>query len=85
MKILIDIPEKTYQMIKSGFYDYGDMNLIIKNGKPLEYINAFINDIMYLWSNYDRPGFYFPEDLESDFFKIMKKWEGKEIKNEYYN
>ena len=35
MKIVIDIPEETYHKIKTGLYDYGDMNIIIKNGTPL--------------------------------------------------
>lgn len=35
MKIVIDLPEKMYHMIMAGFYDYGDMNLIIQNGTPL--------------------------------------------------
>jgi hypothetical protein len=36
MKLLIEIPEKTYHMINTGSYDYGDMNVIIQNGIPLE-------------------------------------------------
>lgn len=35
MQIVIDIPEKTYNMINAGLYDYGDMNVIIQNGTPL--------------------------------------------------
>lgn len=35
MKLLIEISEKTYHMINAGFYDYGDMNLIIQHGIPL--------------------------------------------------
>lgn len=35
MKLLIEIPEKTYHMINAGQYDYGDMNVIIQNGTPL--------------------------------------------------
>ena len=35
MKLIIDIPEKMYYMINAGFYDYGDMNLIIQHGIPL--------------------------------------------------
>lgn len=35
MKIVIEIPDKTYHMIKSNIYDYGDMNIIIQNGTPL--------------------------------------------------
>ena len=35
MQIVIEIPEKTYHMINAGFYDYGDMNVIIYNGTPL--------------------------------------------------
>jgi hypothetical protein len=35
MKLLIEIPEKMYHMINTGSYDYGDMNVIIKNGAPL--------------------------------------------------
>lgn len=35
MQIVIDIPEKMYHMINAGFYDYGDMNVIIQNGTPL--------------------------------------------------
>lgn len=37
MKVIIDIPEKMYYMINAGLYDYGDMNVIIKNGTPLKY------------------------------------------------
>lgn len=36
MKLIIDIPEKTYQKIKERIYDYGDMNVIIQNGTPYE-------------------------------------------------
>lgn len=36
MKIVIEIPEKTYQKIITGTYDYGDMNVIIQNGTPYE-------------------------------------------------
>lgn len=32
MKLIIDIPKKTYDMIMSNKYDYGDMNIIIQNG-----------------------------------------------------
>lgn len=35
MKIVIDIPSRTYEKILSNEYDYGDMNIIIQNGKPL--------------------------------------------------
>lgn len=35
MQIVIEIPEKMYHMINAGFYDYGDMNVIIQNGTPL--------------------------------------------------
>lgn len=35
MQVVIEIPEKTYHMINAGFYDYGDMNIIIQNGTPL--------------------------------------------------
>lgn len=35
MKLLIEIPDKTYHMIKHNKYDYGDMNIIIQNGTPL--------------------------------------------------
>lgn len=36
MKLLIEIPEKTYQKIIEGVYDYGDMNVIISRGIPYE-------------------------------------------------
>jgi carbohydrate-binding DOMON domain-containing protein len=36
MKLIIDVPDKTYHNIIDGFYDYGDMNVIIQNGTPLE-------------------------------------------------
>ena len=35
MKLVIGMPEKMYHMIIAGFYDYGDMNVIIQNGTPL--------------------------------------------------
>lgn len=35
MKIVIDIPEETYNKILKNEYDYGDMNMIIQNGTPL--------------------------------------------------
>ena len=35
MKIVIDLPYKTYCKILSGEYDYGDMNIIIRNGVPI--------------------------------------------------
>ena len=35
MQIVIEIPEKMYHMINAGFYDYGDMNMIIQNGISL--------------------------------------------------
>ena len=35
MQIVIEIPEKMYHMINAGFYDYGDMNVIIQNCTPL--------------------------------------------------
>ena len=34
MKLLIEIPEKTYHKIIEGTYDYGDMNVIFQNGTP---------------------------------------------------
>ena len=33
VKIVIDIPDRTYEKILSNEYDYGDMNIIIQNGK----------------------------------------------------
>lgn len=36
MKLWIEIPEKTYQKIIEGVYDYGDMNVIIQHGIPPE-------------------------------------------------
>ena len=35
MKVVIDIPEKTYNRILNNEYDYGDLNVIIQNGTPL--------------------------------------------------
>jgi len=35
MKIVIELPDKTYHMINAGYYDYGDMNVIIQNGTQL--------------------------------------------------
>ena len=43
MKLLIEIPDKTYRMIKNNKYDYGDMNIIIQNGTPLDNIRERIN------------------------------------------
>ena len=45
MKLIIDIPEKMYHMINAGFYDYGDMNVIIQNGTPIP-DNATNGDII---------------------------------------
>ena len=36
MQLLIEIPDKTYRMIKNNKYDYGDINIIIQNGTPLD-------------------------------------------------
>lgn len=35
IELVIKIPEKMYHMINAGFYDYGDMNVIIQNGTLL--------------------------------------------------
>lgn len=35
VEIVIKLPDKTYHMINAGYYDYGDMNLIIQNGTVL--------------------------------------------------
>lgn len=35
IELVIKLPEKMYHMINAGFYDYGDMNVIIRNGTPL--------------------------------------------------
>lgn len=35
VEIVIKLPDKTYHMINAGYYDYGDMNLIIQNGMIL--------------------------------------------------
>lgn len=43
MKLLIEIPDKTYRMIKNNKYDYGDINIIIQNGTPLDNIRESIN------------------------------------------
>lgn len=43
MKLLIEIPEKTYRMINAGLYDYGDMNVIIQNSIPLDKIRERIS------------------------------------------
>jgi hypothetical protein len=43
MKLLIEIPEKMYHMINTGQYDYGDMNVIIQNGIPLDKIKDRIS------------------------------------------
>ena len=42
----------------------------------------FINDIISIWDNYKKPDKqpYWPEDLEEDFFNIMRKWEDREKK-----
>lgn len=44
MRLMIDIPDKTYRMIKANKYDYGDMNIIIRNGIPLDKIKAEIEE-----------------------------------------
>ena len=43
MKLLIEIPEKTYRMINAGLYDYGNMNVIIQNSIPLDKIRERIS------------------------------------------
>lgn len=43
MKLLIEIPEKMYHMINTNYYDYGDMNVIIQNGIPLDQIRERIS------------------------------------------
>lgn len=49
MKLIIDIPDKTYHKIIDGTYDYGDMNVIIQNGTPLDKIRKevmeYIDDL----------------------------------------
>lgn len=35
IELVIKLPEKMYHMMNAGFYDYGDMNVIIRNGTPL--------------------------------------------------
>jgi len=42
MKLVIDIPEKMYNKINTGLYDYGDMNIIIQNGIQLPKGHSFI-------------------------------------------
>ena len=42
MKLIIEIPDKTYHKIIDGTYDYGDMNVIIQNGTPLDDVKAEI-------------------------------------------
>lgn len=42
IELVIKLPEKTYHMINAGFYDYGDMNVIIQNSIPLDKIRAEI-------------------------------------------
>ena len=44
MKLIIEIPEKMYHMINAEFYDYGDMNIIIRNGTPLDKLSAELYD-----------------------------------------
>ena len=51
MKLLIEIPEKTYHMINAGQYDYGDMNVIIRNGTPLDDVKAEIAENICLTDN----------------------------------
>lgn len=36
MKLLIEIPDKTYDKIIDNSYDYGALNIIIQNGKPIK-------------------------------------------------
>lgn len=42
LKLLIEIPNKTYRMIKNNKYDYGDMNIIIQNVTQLNNIRERI-------------------------------------------
>ena len=45
MKIVIDIPSRTYERILSNKYDYGDMNIIIQNGTPLPKHHGRLADV----------------------------------------
>lgn len=40
MKLIIDIPEKTLEKINTEICDYGDMDIIIHNGTPLNILRA---------------------------------------------
>lgn len=55
MKIVIDIPEKTYLKILNNQYDYGDMNIIIQNGVTLPENHGRLideNDILKPFNKY---------------------------------
>ena len=60
MKVLIDLPDKTYHKINKNVYDYGDMNVIIQNGTPIP-DNATNGDIMKI---------IFPQDKLIDDIKV---------------
>ena len=44
MKLIIDIPEKLLQKINTEICDYGDMNIIIHNGTPLDILRGELYD-----------------------------------------
>lgn len=59
MKLLIEIPEKMYHKINAGFYDYGDMNLIIQNGIPLDKIRSNTMQALTNWNTFLKLWAYF--------------------------
>lgn len=84
MKIVIDISKHIYEHAKEQSEDSNDewdAMRAIATGTPLEYINGLLNDIHSLWDNYKKPEPYFPEYLEEDFARIMKKWEERMKRN----
>lgn len=81
IELLIKIPEKMYHMINADLYDYGDMNVIIRNGIPLpkghgRLIDAEILDLENLYREDDN-GFSLVY-TESEFQTIIEADKGSE-------
>lgn len=74
MKLIIEIPEKTYHMINAGFYDYGDMNVIIQNGTPLDKIRVEIEALPKTYPFINHIDTYVKED---DVKKIIDKYKAE--------
>lgn len=58
MQIVINIPDEAYRKLITGEYDYGDMNIIIKNGTPLPKGHGGLVDYEELKNNAREYGAY---------------------------